>query len=262
MPDNSARAFPAPVGGAPDALDLAPSIVFAILYALLVPIVLWRMVHPQSRTTVLLSTSFFSIERYVVIIHIHPCTCQYSSLSLLCSVVSFCLRAKAATNPAFRASEGLEAYFQMFYSVGFVAVGQDLVNLLRALLISSTLGGDMVARHTLTPPHIRKAVVETRAGSVVEVASCAPVDKDEVCEAEMETNEAASSAGPEVEFEDQAKLRKTMRRWFTVLSLLFLLTIAVSAAAGGNYKQAVNSGNPALVTFLWCVPSPYSSPKI
>ena len=69
------RVFPAPVGGAPDALDLAPSIVFAILYALLVPIVLWRMVHPQSRTTVLLSTSFFSIERYVVIIHLYPYAC-------------------------------------------------------------------------------------------------------------------------------------------------------------------------------------------
>ena len=65
MSGNSTYQFPAPVGGAPNSLDFAPSILFAILYGLMAPIIIWRMVHPRSRNTVLLTTSLFSLERYV-----------------------------------------------------------------------------------------------------------------------------------------------------------------------------------------------------
>ena len=65
MSTNSTQAFPALVGGVPDSLDFAPSVVFVVLYALIAPIAIWRIAHPRSRNTVLIGTTFFSIERYV-----------------------------------------------------------------------------------------------------------------------------------------------------------------------------------------------------
>jgi hypothetical protein len=55
--------YPAPVGGLALPSDLAPSIVFAVLYALLLPLVVYRVFDRRSRTTLLLGTIIFSIER-------------------------------------------------------------------------------------------------------------------------------------------------------------------------------------------------------
>ena len=63
MGSNSTHEFPAPVGGVPFPIDFAPSILFAILYGLMVPVVVFRMVHPRSRNGVLICTTVFSIER-------------------------------------------------------------------------------------------------------------------------------------------------------------------------------------------------------
>ncbi|KAI1791185.1 hypothetical protein LXA43DRAFT_889679 [Ganoderma leucocontextum] len=71
MPSNSTHEFPSPVSGVPDAIDPAPSILFAVLYALMVPVVIWRMVHRRSRNGVLIGTSVFGIERYVTV-YLHP----------------------------------------------------------------------------------------------------------------------------------------------------------------------------------------------
>ncbi|PIL33526.1 hypothetical protein GSI_04149 [Ganoderma sinense ZZ0214-1] len=255
MSTNATHEFPAPVGGIPDALDFAPSIVFATLYAVLVPVAIWRISHPRSRTTVLLGTTFFSIER----------------------VVSYSLRANAARDAAFRANEGIETYLQTTYSSGFIAIGQDLVNLLRALLVASTLGGDMLTHHKLTPPHVRKAQKQARKerqiGSEMELAPRFPAGNNEQgdkaykagveveveVEVELEMGTAdrdgasskTSANGPE--FADQTKLRKTIRQWLGVATLLFLLAVIVSATAGGNYKVAVTGSNGGLVRALWYV---------
>ena len=58
--------FPAPVGGTVYPLDFAPSILFAILYGLLLPLIVYRVVDRRSRTTLLIGTIIFSVERYVV----------------------------------------------------------------------------------------------------------------------------------------------------------------------------------------------------
>ncbi|PIL33536.1 hypothetical protein GSI_04159 [Ganoderma sinense ZZ0214-1] len=250
MSANSTNPFPAPVGGVPDALDFAPSVFFAVLYALMAPIVIWRMAHPRSRNTVLLTTSLFSIER----------------------VVLFSLRAAAARDATFRPNIDLETYFQASASGGFVSIGHDVVNVLRALLVSSTLGGDMLARHKLTPPHVRKAQKETEtetekeAGSYTALALAPPntargeghgqrmyqvelgVDRDGAC-----SSSTTCVGGPDVEFADQTKLRRTIRTWLSVTSLLFLAAVAVSSVAGANYKNAIkgNSGAGDLVRSLW-----------
>lgn len=58
--------FPAPVGGTVLSDDFAPSVLFAILYAFLAPLMLYRMLSRRSRCTLLIGTIAFSIERYVV----------------------------------------------------------------------------------------------------------------------------------------------------------------------------------------------------
>jgi hypothetical protein len=58
--------FPAPVGGTVLPDDFAPSILFAVLYALLAPLMLYRILHRRSRCTILIGTIIFSVERYVV----------------------------------------------------------------------------------------------------------------------------------------------------------------------------------------------------
>lgn len=165
-----------------------------------------------------------------------------------------------ARDPVFRANEGIETYIQTSLSGGFIAIGQDLVNLFRALLVASTLGGEMLARHKLTPPHVRKA--QKRAGSQIELAPRGPAGKDgkgagdETYEVELGVDRDAASArttGSVPEFEDQTELRKTFRRWLGITTALFLIAMILSATAGGMYKAAVKGANGGLVRSLWCV---------
>ncbi|WVQ78763.1 hypothetical protein IAT38_000854 [Cryptococcus sp. DSM 104549] len=50
-------------GGLPTSVDLAPSIVFLIIYALSIPIIVWRLVSKQHRTLVLLRPVLFLLCR-------------------------------------------------------------------------------------------------------------------------------------------------------------------------------------------------------
>lgn len=63
----------------------------------------------------------------------------------------FSLRAVQAHNPARRESQGLAIYMQVTIGTGFVAILQDLVNLLRVLLVKSTVGAasEQPAHHEL-----------------------------------------------------------------------------------------------------------------
>lgn len=56
--------FPSPVGGAPFAFDFAPSVLFAVLYAALAPLILWRGLSSSSRSVMLVGTVIFGLERY------------------------------------------------------------------------------------------------------------------------------------------------------------------------------------------------------
>ncbi|KAH9889390.1 hypothetical protein C8Q73DRAFT_654324 [Cubamyces lactineus] len=108
--------FPSPVGGAPFPIDFAPSILFAALYALLIPVIVWRAVDRRSRTVILIGTACLAIER----------------------VITFSLRANAALKEGPRESAGLQTYFQATFGVGYITMSQDLTNLFRALLVDTT----------------------------------------------------------------------------------------------------------------------------
>jgi len=115
MSSNSGR-FPSPVGGVPLSQDFVPSIVFTVLYALLLPVFAYRLYKRESRTLALFRTMAFCIERVVV----------------------FSLRADRSRPSADHVSETLVKYMQVTWAGGFVGIGQDLVLILRAFLVKST----------------------------------------------------------------------------------------------------------------------------
>ncbi|KAF8812921.1 hypothetical protein BYT27DRAFT_7158810 [Phlegmacium glaucopus] len=110
--------FPAPVGGTALPADFAPSILFAILYACLVPLMLYRMIDRRSRCILLIGTIPFSVERVVI----------------------FALRAVQARNDQRRFSKGLATYMQISFGSGFIGIANDVVKLTRCLLVNATYG--------------------------------------------------------------------------------------------------------------------------
>ena len=55
--------FPAPVGGLVLPSDFAPSIIFAALYGLLLPLVVYRLTNRDSQTVLLIGRTIFTVER-------------------------------------------------------------------------------------------------------------------------------------------------------------------------------------------------------
>lgn len=91
-----------PIGGIPVSADLAPSIIFAVLYALLLPNIVYNFFFrkPRAWNTIQIQTVMFAVER-----------------------IAWCIiRAVQATHPEKRASPGLMNYVQVTVGLGFVGV--------------------------------------------------------------------------------------------------------------------------------------------
>jgi hypothetical protein len=58
--------FPTPVGGTPLPVDFAPSVLFAVLYGILSPLLCFRLLEKRSRTVLLIGTAAFAIERFAL----------------------------------------------------------------------------------------------------------------------------------------------------------------------------------------------------
>ncbi|TFK79797.1 hypothetical protein K466DRAFT_463024, partial [Polyporus arcularius HHB13444] len=112
--------FPSLIGGTPYPIDFAPSILFSVLHALLIPIFVWRMAHSQTRHFVLVGVFAFTVERTVL----------------------YALRANAAHNVGPRISETLETYMQTTLSGSFISIGMGVVQLARSVLVQATKGSD------------------------------------------------------------------------------------------------------------------------
>ncbi|KAJ1306113.1 hypothetical protein OPQ81_010824 [Rhizoctonia solani] len=108
-----------PVGGIPVSADLAPSIVFVVLYALLLPIVIYNFFFrkPRAWNTIQIGTVIFAVER-----------------------IAWCIiRAVQAAHPEKRSSGGLMNYIQATVGLGFIGISSDAINLLRCVLVHTTL---------------------------------------------------------------------------------------------------------------------------
>ncbi|EAU91147.2 hypothetical protein CC1G_03315 [Coprinopsis cinerea okayama7 len=110
--------FPSPIGGAALPEDFAPSVLFAVLYGLLVPLVVYRLYDRRSRTTLLIGTIIFAVERIAI----------------------FALRANQARNEKKRLSGGMANYMQLSFGSGYITIASDLISLLRCLLINASYG--------------------------------------------------------------------------------------------------------------------------
>ncbi|KAI6121601.1 hypothetical protein F5141DRAFT_1091367 [Pisolithus sp. B1] len=114
----STFAFPSPVGGVALAGDLAPSVLFAILYASLLPFFFFRLANKQTRAILGISAVLTCVERIVI----------------------FSLRAKQSQTPGLQTSGTLVTYMQATIALAYIAIAQDTVSLLRCLYVNSTKG--------------------------------------------------------------------------------------------------------------------------
>ncbi|KAK2467872.1 hypothetical protein APHAL10511_000167 [Amanita phalloides] len=110
--------FPTPVGGTPLPADFAPCVLFAVLYGILSPLVIFRLLDRRSRTVLLIGTAIFAIERIVI----------------------YSLRATQAQNEHKRLSPGLLTYMQISFGLGYIGIANDMVKILRCLLVNTTFG--------------------------------------------------------------------------------------------------------------------------
>ena len=156
--------------------------------------------------------------------------------------MSFALRAKAANDRGTPISESLETYFQASYSAGFLSISQDLAALTRSLLVASTLGGEMLTLHKLTPQI-------SKTGSVLE--SQKPLTASSRGYADMSTGSGNQGDWGLV---DQPQLRAQIRKVFRIVTITFLVAMTFSTIAGGDYRNAIDSGTHAdVVRNFWCV---------
>ncbi|KAJ7823581.1 hypothetical protein B0H14DRAFT_1309518 [Mycena olivaceomarginata] len=106
---------PSLVGGIATRDDLPGAIVFAAAYGLLVPIFVYRLFDERWRSIIFIQALAFTIERPVM----------------------FSLRASAAANPNTESS-GVTKYMQATFALAFLALAQNVLRLLRVMLINTT----------------------------------------------------------------------------------------------------------------------------
>ncbi|KAI0645174.1 hypothetical protein C8Q79DRAFT_756659 [Trametes meyenii] len=215
MSSPSTHEFPVPVGGAPFDVDFIPSILFAVLYGLLVPLVFYRLARRRSRTLVLLGTSIMAIEH----------------------VVAFSLRANSAHKAGPRQSAALQAYLQTSLGGGFITLGQDITALLRALLVNATFAAPSSGRDV------------SPGGSTVALSAIRPqggidmfVDPQDASAAKPAPPALLSRFALGGWQEDQPRRRLWIRRVFGTAFVLFLVAITLGIVVSVDYKQAIRTG--------------------
>ncbi|KAF7976071.1 hypothetical protein HWV62_7624 [Athelia sp. TMB] len=197
--------FPSPVGGLPlPSSDFAPSVVFAILYGLLLPLLVHRVLDRRYRNTLLINTSTFAIERSATAF----------------SVVILSLRAVQARDSNRRDSKGLTTYMQLSIGMGFIGIAQDLVNLLRVVLVKSTVGRDV---QTANHGH--------DMGSSAELRDLEPAHLEAL-------QTPLAPAGQSI---DNPRLRFRYRRYTDVLNLVFLAAIVPGVIGNSHYGAALTN---------------------
>ncbi|EPS97226.1 hypothetical protein FOMPIDRAFT_1129045 [Fomitopsis schrenkii] len=126
--------FPSPIGGTPNTHDLAPSIVFIALFALTIPLALYRVFNKKSFVVFIIASAVGSIGRYR----------RYTNVAI-CSVVDFSFRAAEAESGHLRTTKFWVNYLQSVYAMGFIGIAGDLANIARVYLLTTTRGSDPAA---------------------------------------------------------------------------------------------------------------------
>lgn len=124
-------------------------------------------------------------------------------------VVIFALRASQSRNESRRLSPGLATYMQISFGMGYLGIANDLVNLLRCLLVNPTYGSDM---------YFQSPAATTKGG----VYSPPPPGTP-----------------------DNSRLRSLCRSMTGKLSLAFFAAIVPGIIANSNYSKDFNDQKAA-----------------
>ena len=131
----------APIQGTSLLLDFGPSIVFAVLYGLLIPLMAYRMFDQRSCSGLLIGTISFSIERSALsfqspfnLFNSNPLSSDRIVIFLLCVV--------QAHSESKQYSRGLMTYMQISFGLGFIGIASDLVKHIWCLPINATYGSE------------------------------------------------------------------------------------------------------------------------
>ncbi|TFK74053.1 hypothetical protein BDN72DRAFT_122226 [Pluteus cervinus] len=186
--------YPALVGGQTLEIDFAPCIVVLVLYGLLLPWIAYRMLTKGSRNTYLIGTASFATERIVV----------------------FGLRAAHA--PKGPSALPLMSYFQISYAVGYTGIVNDVLSIIRVLIVNPTYGSETYPQSP--------AAENSRATRV-------PPDTSVIIP-------PGDFRGPPPEgTEDLPRTRFWARRFVDIMGLLFLGLVSIPGLVGNTKLQSV-----------------------
>jgi hypothetical protein len=125
--------FPAPIGGTSLPPDFAPSILFVVLYMLLVPLMVYRMFDRRSRTVLLIGLIIFSALSRQQLFNIFNWNPPPPLNRVVCS---HCVQCRRTANPSdTQKTSNLHA---SKLRLGFLNIANNLVN----LLVDATYGSE------------------------------------------------------------------------------------------------------------------------
>ncbi|KAL0945507.1 hypothetical protein HGRIS_000991 [Hohenbuehelia grisea] len=215
--------FPTPVGGASLPADFAPSILFAVLYGCLVPVLLWRTFHRRSRNLLTLGSITFSIERIVV----------------------FALRASQANSDSQRQSSGLLTYLQLSFGMGYLSIAQDVVKLVRCLIVNASFG----TKTAFQSPAVQgargaasKSDAERASKPAWSLLASSPASYEEIIE-KNPIAEVARAGAPFVE--DHPRHRAGARRFGDLGGLVFFAAIIPGVIANSGFGKLLSDESKA-----------------
>ncbi|KAH9935359.1 uncharacterized protein B0H18DRAFT_869142 [Fomitopsis serialis] len=203
--------FPSPIGGVPNPHDLAPSVIFAVAYAITIPLAVYRLTSKSSRNIFIIASAIFAVER----------------------VVDFSFRAAEAETPSMRTAKFWVGWLQSAYAMGFIGIAGDVSNIARVFLVKSTRGSDPAAeqpRNLLAPPDEERAAFPKPNDSAASFAQYG-----------MGVNE------PGEVFVDEPKRRAWIERYGVVLLVMRLTALALGGVYAGIYFNGTTNHSQAVM---------------
>ncbi|KAF9244869.1 hypothetical protein BU15DRAFT_41673 [Melanogaster broomeanus] len=193
--------FPSPVGGVALSSDFGPSVLFVILYASLLPIFFVRLANKRTRAILSVNSILTVFERIVI----------------------FSLRAWQSRTPAKQSSAGLATFMQLTFSLAYIAIASDTVQLLRCLYVNSTKGPAREHVDNIDSP------VGTTSSSQIPLSPA-------------RANGSYSFDDGALHF-DQPNQRFYYRRFTDILKLVFLAATLPGIIGNAKYRRSFdNSG--------------------
>jgi len=224
---------PTPIGGTPVAKDLAPSIIFAVCYGLVAPLILYRIISAKSRTVILASTTTFGLGQCVAFGHAWKCSIRVLTLRVI-RIATFAIRAAmTAHNKESRSYVHLLIYLQTAYASGYITMGISLLALLRCLLSNLAKRGE----HDLDLGRNRSDVRLEGNDAMGDLEDVPETDPNAIAGIKVGKQQATTSVYPE---KLEGRMVHASRRIVAIsliVSLQLYLAMGLGIASGSLYTS-------------------------